>query len=184
MDCCTRCDLALGRTQVVHGVGPQRGAEVMLIGEAPGRQEDEQGTPFVGSAGRLLNLLLERARLERAAVFITNIVACRPPGNRAPKVSEIKAHASWIDQQIELVKPLLIVTLGRSALLHFLPKEKISQIHGVVRRVERDGGDLWILPTFHPAAAFRNDDLKPLLEADFAAIAPALKKLRRSNAPA
>jgi DNA polymerase len=116
-------------------------------------------------------------------VFISNIVACRPPGNRAPKVSEIKAHAPWINQQIGLVQPFLIVTLGRSALLHFLPKEKITQIHGVVRRVEREDNVLWILPTFHPAAAFRNEELKPLLEADLNAIKPALSKLRRASAP-
>jgi DNA polymerase len=182
MACCTRCDLALGRTQVVHGVGPER-AEVMLIGEAPGAQEDEQGKPFVGSAGRLLDRLLERAQLDRHTVFITNIAACRPPGNRAPKVSEIKAHAPWIEQQITLVKPRLIVTLGRSALLHFLPKEKITVIHGVARQVERAHDVFWILPTFHPAAAFRNEDLKPLLEADFQAIGPALKRIRRSSAP-
>ena len=183
MACCTRCDLARGRTQVVHGVGPKQGVEVMLIGEAPGRQEDESGKPFVGSAGRLLDRLLERAKLDRETVFITNIVACRPPGNRAPKVSEIKAHAPWINQQIALLEPLLIVTLGRSALLHFLPKAKITEIHGKPRRVDRDDDVLWILPTFHPAAAFRNQDVKPLLEADFAAIAPALRRLRRESEP-
>ena len=182
MTCCTRCDLALGRTQVVHGVGPQS-AELMLIGEGPGQQEDEKGKPFVGSAGRMLDQLLEQAEVDRKSVFISNIVACRPPGNRAPKISEIKAHAPWINEQIRIVQPLLIVTLGRSALLHFLPKEKITQIHGVVRRVERADDVLWILPTFHPAAAFRNEDLKPLLEADFRAIEPALRKLRRANAP-
>ena len=182
MACCTRCDLALGRTQVVHGVGPQS-AELMLIGEGPGQQEDEKGKPFVGSAGRMLDRLLERANVDRKSVFISNIVACRPPGNRAPKVSEIKAHAPWINEQIRLVQPLLIVTLGRSALLHFLPKEKVTQIHGVVRRIERADDVLWILPTFHPAAAFRNEDLKPLLAADFRAVAPALRKLRRASAP-
>jgi DNA polymerase len=183
MSCCTRCDLARGRTQVVHGVGPKQGVEVMLIGEAPGRQEDERGEPFVGSAGRMLDSLLQRAKLDRETVFITNIVACRPPGNRAPKVSEIKAHAPWMNLQIALVEPLLIVTLGRSALLHFLPKEKITAIHGKPRKVEREDDELWILPTFHPAAAFRNQDVKPLLEADFAAIAPALRRLRRGSAP-
>lgn len=128
----------------------------------------------MGSAGRYLDRLLEQAGLDRAAVFITNIVACRPPQNRAPKISEIKAHAPWIEEQLRLVQPRLIVTLGRSALIHFLPKEKITQIHGKLRAVDHPIGQFWLLPTFHPAAAFRNEDIKPLLEQDFAAIAPAL----------
>src|SRR5688572_1026820 len=156
MDGCARCDLALGRTQVVHGDGSPKSG-VMLIGEGPGQQEDKQGKPFVGSSGRYLDRLLEEAGLVRSEVYITNIVACRPPGNRAPKISEMKAHAPWIEEQLRLVKPRLIVTLGRSALIYFLPKAKITQVHGQVARVERESGVLHLLPTFHPAAVFRNE---------------------------
>jgi uracil-DNA glycosylase len=176
MVCCTRCELARGRTQVVIGVGPAV-VDVMLIGEGPGQQEDREGKPFVGAAGRYLDRLLAGAGLDRQRVFITNIVACRPPQNRAPKVSEIKAHAPWMEEQLRLIRPRLIVTLGRSALSYFLPKEKITQIHGEVRLVEHPLGSFWILPTFHPAAAFRNEDIKPLLEADFARIHDALEKV-------
>src|SRR5690606_37479063 len=102
MSCCTRCELAAGRTRVVKGVGPKR-ARVLFLGEAPGASEDRAGEPFVGSAGRLLDRLLERAGLERSDIYITNVVACRPPKNRTPRVSEVRAHAPWLEEQLRLV---------------------------------------------------------------------------------
>src|SRR5688572_2763269 len=98
MECCTRCELAMGRTQVVLGVGAVK-ARLMFVGEAPGEKEDLAGRPFVGNAGKLLDRLLEEAGISRTDVFITNIVACRPPGNRTPRVKEVKAHAAWIEEQ-------------------------------------------------------------------------------------
>lgn len=165
MACCTRCDLAPTRTQVVPGIGPRR-ADLMLIGEGPGANEDKQGRPFIGRGGRLLDSLLAEAGVERADVFITNVVACRPPGNRTPRPAEVRAHAPWLEEQIRLVAPRVIVTLGRAALTYFLPKEKITLVHGVAWKQERHGKELWILPTFHPAAALRNDELRPLMQAD------------------
>jgi uracil-DNA glycosylase len=166
MACCTRCDLALERTQVVPGVGPAR-ARVMLIGEAPGAKEDLAGVPFVGAGGKLLDQLLVRGGVDRGEVFVTNIAACRPPGNRAPTTSEIAAHAPWLEEQIRLVRPEVITTLGRVPLTYFVPKAKITQLHGQVQRIERDGREMMLLPTYHPAAALRNRELIPDMEKDF-----------------
>ncbi|HEX9108253.1 MAG TPA: uracil-DNA glycosylase, partial [Longimicrobiales bacterium] len=130
MSCCTRCELAPGRTQVVHGVGSAR-ARIMFVGEAPGKQEDLKGEPFVGQAGRLFDRLLAENGLERADVFITNVVACRPPANRTPKASEVKAHAPWLERQLQLVQPEVLVTMGRIALTYFLPGAKVTQLRGV-----------------------------------------------------
>lgn len=147
----------------------------MLIGEGPGANEDKQGRPFIGRGGRLLDSLLAEAGVERADVFITNVVACRPPGNRTPRPAEVRAHAPWLEEQIRLVAPRVIVTLGRAALTYFLPKEKITLVHGVAWKQERHGKELWILPTFHPAAALRNDELRPLMQADLLKLGELLK---------
>lgn len=176
MACCTRCELAAGRTQVVPGVGPRR-ASVMLLGEAPGAEEDRKGSPFVGRAGQLLDRLLSAAGLDRKSVFITNVVACRPPNNRTPRVREIKAHAPWLDQQLRLVRPRLIVTLGRVALTYFVPGAKVTEVRGKAAAVERDGRQFTILPTLHPAAALRAPDLLPSLEEDFGKIRTILSRI-------
>ena len=176
MRCCTRCALASGRTQVVVGSGPVR-AEVLLIGEAPGAQEDETGRPFAGRAGSYLDRLLEQAGLERSRVHITNIVACRPPRNRAPKPTEIRAHGPWVDEQVRLIRPKLIVTLGRAALTYFLPKAVIGAVHGQLQKVMWQDRELAILPTYHPTAAFRRPALRTLLEADFGRIRRVLRRL-------
>lgn len=176
MACCTRCDLARGRTQVVAGVGPAR-ARIMFVGEAPGADEDRQGAPFVGRSGRLLDRLLAANHLRRDDVFITNVVACRPPGNRNPRAREIHAHAPWLEEQIRLVAPRLLVTLGRIALTYFIPKAKITEIRGVPQTVERNGRSIPLLPLFHPSAILRRRELLPAMEEDFARI-PAL--LRRT----
>ncbi len=172
MACCTRCDLARDRTQVVKGVGPTT-ADLMFVGEAPGADEDRQGAPFVGRSGRLLDRLFEVNGLDRGKAFITNVVACRPPGNRNPKAREIKAHAPWLEEQIRLVEPALIVTLGRIALTYFIPKGKITELRGTPQTIERHGRSITLLPLFHPSAILRRRELLPAMEEDFAKI-PAL----------
>lgn len=176
MRCCTLCDLARERTQVVIGAGP-RDAAAFFIGEAPGADEDRLGEPFVGRSGRLLDQLFEEAGLDRDRVFVTNLVACRPPKNRNPRVGEIRAHAPWLEAQIRLVDPRLIVTLGRVPLTYFIPGAKITQIHGQVHEIERNGRSIALLPLFHPSAAVRRRELLPALEKDFARIGPLLDRL-------
>lgn len=167
MVCCTRCDLALARKQVVVGTGPAS-ARLMVIGEAPGAQEDDQGKPFVGRAGRLLDRLLEQNGLDREQVFITNVVACRPPSNRAPRVREVNAHVPWLEEQLRLVLPDVIVTLGRVALAYFIPGAKVTELRGVPQVIERSRRGISLLPMLHPAAALRRRELLPLMEEDFA----------------
>ncbi len=169
MRCCTRCDLALGRMQVVPGVGP-RDARLMLIGEGPGAQEDRRGEPFVGRAGALLDELLASAGLAREDVFITNTVACRPPRNRTPRTRETAAHAPWLEEQLRLVAPRVVCTLGRSALVYFVPGAKITELHGEAIEVEREERTLTLLPTFHPAAALRRRELISTMEVDLRAL--------------
>jgi uracil-DNA glycosylase len=170
MACCTRCELAPTRIQVVQGVGAAR-ARIMMLGEAPGAKEDEAGEPFVGSAGRLLDRLLEGAGLSRRDVYITNVVACRPPKNRTPRVAEIRAHAPWLEEQLRLVEPEVVVTLGRIALTWFIPKARVTQLTGIPQEVEYGGTPLRLLPLFHPAAALRSPDLMPRLEEGFVVLA-------------
>lgn len=176
MHVCTRCALATSRTHVVRGVGSAK-ARLMLIGEAPGEKEDLAAVPFVGASGRLLNALLEDSGIARDDVFITNIVACRPPGNRTPRVAEVKAHAPWLEEQLRLIEPALMVTLGRTALTYFIPKAKVTQIRGVPQKVGWKGSVLTIVPTLHPAAALRDPARRPLLEADFKKISKLLGRL-------
>ncbi len=170
MACCTRCELALGRTQVVVGAGDPA-ARLMFVGEAPGKQEDLQGHPFVGQAGKLFDRLLSGIGLTREEVFVTNVVACRPPGNRTPKASEIKAHAPWLEHQLALVRPALLVTLGRVALTYFLPRARVTEVRGQPQEVERDGRVMPLLPLLHPASVFRDYHARlPVMEADFGRI--------------
>lgn len=145
---CTRCRLARGRTQVVYGVG-NADAELMLIGEAPGYHEDRQGEPFVGAAGQLLTRMLEGIGLRREDVWICNVLKCRPPGNRDPLPDEIEACAPWLAEQIELVDPRIIVTLGNFATRFILDRPvSISRVRG--QRFPWRGKI--VIPTFHPAA--------------------------------
>lgn len=175
MACCTRCELAHGRTQVVHGIGSVR-ATLMFVGEAPGEKEDLAGEPFVGNAGRLLDRLLEEHDISRKDVFITNIVACRPPRNRTPRVKEVRAHAPWIDEQLRLVKPRLVVTLGRVALTYFVPKAKVSELRGSPQKILHGEQSLVVLPTFHPSAVLRDYRVMyPRVSEDFRKIAQLLK---------
>jgi uracil-DNA glycosylase len=156
-------------TNLVPGEGSAT-AKVMLVGEAPGAREDESGRPFVGGAGKLLDRLLEEAGLERGDVFITNVVKARPPGNRDPKADEVAHHLPWLEAQLDVIRPTLLVPLGRHALGRFAPDVKITQTHGQV--IERDGRTLF--PMFHPAAALRNPRLRETLHEDARALRDAL----------
>ena len=165
---CPNCALARTRTQTVPGTGPAP-ADVMCIGEAPGAREDELGQPFVGPAGRFLDELLGAAGLTRESVYIANVVKCRPPGNRDPQPEEIAACRGYLERQITLVDPKVIVTLGRFSMAAWFPGESIGRIHGRARRVD---GRL-VIPMYHPAAALHRGDLRPAIVADFQKL-PAL----------
>jgi DNA polymerase len=159
---CTKCPLHVGRTKAVPGDGPAD-AMIMFIGEAPGFHEDQQGIPFVGAAGRFLNELLEKAGIDRERVYITNVIKCRPPGNRDPQEDEVETCKPYLDDQIEIIDPKVIVTLGRHSMARAFPEEKVSVVHGQARKV----GDQIYVPMYHPAAALHQPSLRPMIEADF-----------------
>lgn len=160
---CTRCELHRTRTNSVPGEGPAD-ARIMLIGEAPGWNEDQQGRPFIGAAGKFLEELLAAAGLKRSDVFITNVVKSRPPGNRDPLPDEIAACAPFLQRQIDTIDPDVIVTLGRFSMAKWFPGERISRIHG---QPKNDGKRL-IVPMYHPAAALHQQALKATILEDFA----------------
>ena len=160
---CTRCELHRTRTNSVPGEGPAD-ARIMLIGEAPGWNEDQQGRPFIGAAGKVLEELLAAAGLKRSDVFITNVVKSRPPGNRDPLPDEIAACAPFLQRQIDTIDPDVIVTLGRFSMAKWFPGERISRIHG---QPKNDGKRL-IVPMYHPAAALHQQALKATILEDFA----------------
>lgn len=149
---CIRCDLSQTRTQVVFGAGTPK-AELLFVGEAPGANEDLQGEPFVGRSGKLLDTLVsDELGMDRSQFYIANIVKCRPPGNRDPKPVEIEACWGWLQQQIEIINPKVIMTLGNFSTRTLLQtKEGITKLRGRVHPF----GDRWLVPTFHPAAALR-----------------------------
>lgn len=159
---CTKCELHRTRTKSVPGEGPAD-AKVMFIGEAPGWNEDQQGRPFVGAAGKFLEELLGIAHMKRDEVFITNVVKSRPPGNRDPLPDEIAACAPYLERQIEVIDPDVIVTLGRFSMARWFPGERISRIHGQSKRV----GRRLIVPMYHPAAALHQQALKTTIQEDF-----------------
>jgi len=166
---CKKCRLSRTRTNVVPGEGDTN-AEIMFVGQCPGFHEDQQGKPFVGRAGQLLDELLDSVNLKRGKIFITNIVKCRPPENRDPMVDEVRACSPYLERQIKIINPRLIVTLGRFATEFFIPEGRISQIHGVPHRVR---GRL-ILPLYHPAAALRSPGVLGELRRDFKKIPQVL----------
>lgn len=159
---CQKCRLFRTRTRVVPGEGDPS-AKIMFIGQCPGFHEDQQGRPFVGRAGQLLDQLLSDGGLKRQEVFITNIVKDRPPENRDPMGDEVRACESYLERQIKIINPQLIVTLGRFATEFFISEGKISQVHGTPHRVK---GRL-ILPLYHPAAALRSSGVLEELRRDF-----------------
>jgi uracil-DNA glycosylase family 4 len=169
---CEKCILSQGRTHTVPGEGPES-ANIMFIGEGPGFHEDRQGRPFVGAAGNYLNELLEKIGFEREDVYITNVVKCRPPGNRDPQPEEIEACRPYLDKQIDLIRPRLIVTLGRFSMQRYFPGASISRIHGQPKRV----GNVIYYPMFHPAAALHQPRWRSLVEEDILKIPELLAKL-------
>lgn len=170
---CTDCELHRSRTLAVPGEGAAN-AEVMFIGEAPGMNEDRQGRPFVGNAGQFLDEMLESIGWDRKSVFITNIVKCRPPGNRDPLPDEIMACSQYLDRQIEIIDPLMIVTLGRHSMARWFANERISRIHGKPRR----DGKRVIVPLYHPAAALHQPSLRAVVQADFKRLPLILEEAR------
>jgi len=153
-------------TRLVPGEGPPT-ARVVVVGEAPGAREDATGRPFVGPAGKLLDVLLAEAGLAREAVFITNVVKARPPGNRDPRADEVAHHRPWLEAQLAVIEPELVVPLGRHALRHFAPEARIGEVHGT-RVGER------LFPLYHPAAALHDPRLRETLLADARALGAAL----------
>jgi uracil-DNA glycosylase len=160
-------------THMVPGEGSPT-AEVMIVGEAPGASEDKQGRPFVGRAGKLLDELLEAAGLQRDDVYITNVLKARPPGNRDPRADEVAHSMPWLEEQLALIQPRLIVPLGRHALRHFDPDVKISDVHGQVLYAR----DRALFPMYHPAAALRARGLRETLFEDARALPAALEQVR------
>jgi DNA polymerase len=171
-------ELAAGATQLVFGDGNVN-AKIVFIGEAPGKNEDEQGIPFVGAAGKFLNEMLEMIDLQRSDIYITNIVKYRPPNNRDPLPEEKLAFLSYLARQLEVMQPLLVVTLGRHSMEAFLQDHKISQIHGEPKRVAFGKGKIVVMPLFHPAAALYNGSMRQTLIDDFVRLPLVLKKLEQ-----
>ncbi len=165
---CTRCSLCKTRTRTVPGEGSSQ-ARLLFIGEAPGYHEDQQGRPFVGQSGQLLNKLLNLIKIPREDVFIANVVKCRPLNNMDPTPEQIAACKPYLDRQIGAINPRLIVTLGRFSMARYWPGQRISQVHG---QAKAEGGRM-LMPMFHPAAALRDDRTKALFKEDGLTI-PAL----------
>jgi DNA polymerase len=163
---CQACPLARSATNPVPGDGNPE-AEIVFIGEAPGFHEDQQGLPFVGAAGKLLDRLLDSIDLKREEVFICNMLRHRPPGNRDPLPEEMSACQPFLDEQIKVIDPKVIVTLGRFSMNKFLPGEYISRCHGLARYADFAGERRVIIPVYHPAAALRNGQFMTALQEDF-----------------
>jgi uracil-DNA glycosylase len=177
---CTRCKLYHSRKRAVPGAGDPN-AEIIFIGEGPGFHENQQGLPFVGAAGQFLDELLAEAGLTREKVFITNVVKCRPPGNRDPQVEELEACRPYLERQIAAINPPVIVTLGRFSMAHFISHGKISGIHGMSHWVN----GRMIVPMYHPAAALHQPSLRSLVKDDFAKLPKMIRQAQEtlSNNP-
>ena len=173
---CQLCPLAATRTHAVPGEGPLD-AEVMFIGEAPGMNEDQQGRPFVGAAGNFLSELLAAAGYRREDVYICNVLKCRPPGNRDPMPGEIDACRDYLDEQIDLIDPLVVVTLGRYSMSKFFPRQSISKIHGQPKEI----AGTWYVPMYHPAAALHQGGLREPMLRDFARLPEIVARARSSR---
>lgn len=159
-------ELAEQATNLVMGDG-NIDAEIVFIGEAPGKKEDEQGLPFVGASGNFLNTMLEQAGMERADVYITNIVKYRPPNNRDPRPAEKQAFLPYLLKQLSIIGPKVVITLGRHSMEYFLPDMKISEIHGQPQVVTVGDMTLTLIPLYHPAAALYNGSMRQTLIDDF-----------------
>lgn len=168
VNACTKCDLSRNRTRAVPGEGSPN-ADIAFVGEGPGFHEDQQGRPFVGQAGKFLDELLASIGLRRQDVYICNVIKCRAPNNRDPLPGEIGACRPWLDRQLEIIKPGMIVTLGRFSMNRYFPGQSIGRIHGQPRR----HGDVTVVPMYHPAAALHQSSLRRTIEQDFQKL-PAL----------
>jgi uracil-DNA glycosylase family 4 len=171
---CQDCELAKYRNKVVPGEGPED-ADLFFIGEAPGWHEDQQGRPFVGPAGQFLEQLLASVGLRREEVYIANVIKCRPSQNRDPLPSEIQACRKWLDRQIEIIHPRMIITLGRYSLARYFPHESISKVHGEARKF----GDVICYPMYHPAAALHQGSLRRIIETDMLRIPRVLAQAEK-----
>lgn len=170
---CFKCDIAKARCKVVPGEGAED-ADIMFIGEAPGWHEDQQGRPFVGPAGQFLDKLLASINLDRRQVYIANVIKCRPTGNRDPLPTEIQNCRPWLDSQIEIIRPKMIVTLGRYSMARYFPGKSISKIHGTAQK--RD--NIIYYAMYHPAAALHQQSLHQAIEADMLKIPKILAEAR------
>ncbi|OIP25957.1 MAG: uracil-DNA glycosylase [Dehalococcoidia bacterium CG2_30_46_19] len=171
---CQDCELAKHRNKVVPGEGPEN-ADLLFIGEAPGWNEDQQGRPFVGAAGGFLDQLLASIGLRREQVYIANVIKCRPPQNRDPLPDEIQACSKWLDHQVEIIQPRVIVTLGRYSLAKYFPGESIGKIHGKPRKQN----DIIYYPMYHPAAALHQGSLRKIIQEDMLRIPQILTQWER-----
>lgn len=176
-----KCELKKTATQPVPGDGSAE-AEIVFIGEAPGKSEDEQGRPFVGAAGKFLAEMLENIGLKREEIYITNIVKYRPPNNRDPLPEEKDACREWLHEELNFIKPKLIVFLGRHSMNDFFPLEKISTIHGklLIKKFKKLETKCF-LPLYHPAAALYNSGMRETLMEDFKKIPKILEKIQKEE---
>lgn len=171
-------ELRRSATQLVMGAG-SLDAKIVFIGEAPGKNEDEQGIPFVGAAGKFLNEMLTLAGMNRDEVYITNIVKYRPPNNRDPLPNEKQAFWPYLIRQLQIIDPVIVVTLGRHSMEYFLPGKSISQIHGQPKRIQFGDKKIVIVPLYHPAAALYNGGMRQLLMDDFVSLPTILDAATR-----
>lgn len=169
-------ELASGALNLVMGDG-NLDAEIVFIGEAPGKKEDEQGLPFVGASGKFLNDMLAQAGLVRSDVYITNIVKYRPPKNRDPSADEKKAFWPYLLKQLQIIQPKVVITLGRHSMEYFLPGVKIGEVHGQAERIVLGDNTLVIIPLYHPAAALYNGSLRQTLIEDFLQVPAVIRQL-------
>jgi len=169
-------ELAEQAIQLVIGDG-NLDADIVFIGEAPGKKEDEQGVPFIGAAGKFLNVMLEEAGMVRSDVYITNIVKYRPPNNRDPSPDEKAAFWPYLLRQLQIINPKVVITLGRHSMEYFLPGEKIGEVHGQPKRIAFGDHKIVIMPLFHPAAALYNGSLRQTLIDDFLKVPTVIEKL-------
>jgi len=172
---CTQCALSNSRKNAVPGNGPPN-AQIMMIGEGPGFHENEQGLPFVGQAGKFLTELLQKGGYKREDVFITNVVKCRPPGNRDPLPDELTACQVYLERQIAAINPLVIVTLGRFSMARYFENAKISTIHGQPKWHD----SRLIVPMYHPAAGLHQPNLKPVIMSDFARLPDMIQMAKQA----
>ena len=173
-------DLAREATNLVMGDGNVN-AEIVLIGEAPGKNEDLQGLPFVGAAGKFLDTMLESANIKRSDVYITNIVKYRPPNNRDPLPEEKEAFWPYLVRQLDVIKPQVVVTLGRHSMEYFLPNQKISLVHGQPKRIPFGKTKIVVVPLYHPAAALYNGGMRATLISDFNKLLKIIDKLKNNK---